>query len=285
MTRLLSTSLILLCFGVCALAQGTGGNESIHLKSGEILEGKLVKVDEDGLKLDLGDGIQLFIRWSYTRGDKHFELRKGVTDYKKLASVMKLADFCHEFAMDEQEAYALAAALKLEPNSKEARDRLAVLPKVEGVERPGDTDPKPVPTPDPDPKPDDPLPPPMRGMFKVWVKMTQEDSTAEKWFKDQLDTMNYKQGTEKDHEMRLEVTVKITITNNPEFMGAELYAVAAAELTWKLFRKDEKTAYAEKKHNVSDVRRDNRDEARKRSRTQVCEEAFPLIHAQMEKLR
>jgi GTP-dependent phosphoenolpyruvate carboxykinase len=68
-------------------------------------------------------------------------------------------------------------------------------------------------------------------------------------------------------------------------MGAELYAVADAELTWKIYRHGETTVVAEKSHKVSDVRRDNRDEARKRSRTQVCEEAFPLIHAAMEKLR
>lgn len=273
-----------------ALAQDDSKQLALYLKSGDVLTGTVKKVDEDGVKLDIGDGIELFIRWDYTRGDKHYELRKGAADFSKIKSVLKLADFCHEFAMDEEEAWVLAAALKLDPRNQAIHDRLKELPKVEGLEIPGETE-QPQPEPEPEPKPqvgDDPekpLPPPTRKGFSVWVKMVTADDTAKTWMEEQFEEMNYRVGTEKEHEIRAELEVTLTLVKNPKFMGAELYAIYDGTLTWKLFKKGERAAFAQKTVKNEGVRRDTRDEARTRCRTELCETAFTEMFSEMEKLR
>lgn len=259
----------------------------LHLKSGDVLPGTVKKVDEDGVKLDIGDGIELFIRWSYTRGDKHYELRKSATDFSRIASVLKLADFCHDFAMDEQEAYVLVAALKLDPRNEEVRQRLRDLPKVEGLEIPGeDANPEvrkdPV---DPEEKPADPLPPPTRGTFKVFVKMKEKDDAAETWMNEHFEDMNYKTGTSSDHEILVELSLELKLVKNPEFMGAELYAIYDGSMTYKLYRKGESAPFDNGSVKNEGVRRDTRDEARNRCRTELCEAAFEKIYASIEKLR
>jgi hypothetical protein len=259
---------------------------ALYLKSGDILTGSVKKVDEDGVKLDIGDGIELFISWDYTRGDKHYDLRKTATDFSKIDSVLKLADFCHTFAMDEEESYVLVAALKLQPENEEVRTRLKELPKVEGLEIPGDDTPiEPKPDVKPEPEPDKPLPPPTRKQVTVFVKMQAKDDTAETWMTDQFTKMNYKLGTEKDHEVKLQLELDLKLIKNPEFMGAELYAIYDGTLTWKVFKNGEKASFADKTVKIENVRRDTRDEARTRIRTELCEEAFTQIHNELEKLR
>lgn len=245
------------------------------------------------MKLDIGDGVELFINWDYTRGDKHYELRKSAADFSKFASVIKLADFCHQFAMDEEEAYVLVAALKLEPKNKEARNRINELPKVEGLEIPGEDGEVTLPKEDPvvpdqpkeDPKKDDLLPPPTRGTFKVWIDMKKPDDTAKTWMVDHFKEMNYSIGDEKDYEMRVQLEVELTLTKNPEFMGAELYAVYDGELSYKLYKKGENSPFAQHTVKKRDIRRDTRDEARTRCRTELCEDSFTEMHQEFEKLR
>lgn len=260
---------------------------SLYLKSGDILPGTLVKVDEDGVKLDIGGGTELFVRWSYTRGDKHFDLRKSATDFTKLESVIKLADFCHDFAMDEQEAHVLTAALILDPAHKALRERLEKLPKIDGLEAPDESTPKPDPDTEPDEpvKPDNPLPPPTRKPFTVFVKLTKADDAAAAWMIKQFEELNYGIGTEKDHEILVELTVTLTLTNNPEFMGAELYAIYDGSIAYKLYRKGETKAFGSGTVKKDQVKGDNRDEARTRTRTQLCEAVFPDMHTDIEKLR
>lgn len=296
MTRISSAIVVLmLAFAAVNAQSSVGDNIKLHLKSGETLDGTVKAVDEDGLKLDIGDGIELFVRWSYTRGDKHFELRKRAADFTKLESVLKLADFCHDFAMDEQEYLVLIQALKLDPGHKEARDRLTALPKVEGAEvpplpgtkpdEPKPDDPKPDdPKPD-DPKPDDPLPPPTRGMFKVFLSFTTEDSAADEWFQEELGNLNYKFGSKADHEIRIEIDITLTLTKNPKFMGAELYAIYDGKMTWKLYKKGDKKPFAEATEKAENVRRDKKEEARTACRTSMMQDALPEMHKQMEKLR
>jgi len=260
----------------------------LHLKSGVSLTGAVKKVDEDGVKLDIGDGVELFISWDYTRGDKHYELRKGATDFSKINSVLKLADFCHTFALDTEESYVLVAALKLQPDNEEVRVRLRELPKVEGLEIPGEEDqPAPIePKPVPDkPEPDKPLPPPTRKQVRVWVKMQTKDDTAETWMTEQFTEMNYELGTEKDHEVKVQLELDLKLIKNPEFMGAELYAIYDGTLTWKLFKNGEKSSFADKTVKIENIRRDTRDEARAAIRTDLCQEAFTQIHNELEKLR
>ncbi|MCB9934084.1 MAG: hypothetical protein H6840_00185 [Planctomycetes bacterium] len=281
----------LLCIALLAvtgvLAQDDTKPFSLYLKSGDVLPGTVKKVDEEGVKLDIGDGIELFIRWDYTRGDKHYELRKGATDFSNIKSVLKLADFCHQFAMDEEESYVLVAALKLEPKNQALRDRLKELPAVEGLEVPGDAETaKPKPEPEPEVKKDpDPLPPPTRKGFSVYIKMVKEDDAAETWMEEQFAEMNYKTGTEKDHEIRAELEVTLTLIKNPEFMGAELYAIYDGALTWKLYKKGERAPFAQNTVKNEGLRRDTRDEARSRCRTELCESAFTEMFNEMEKLR
>lgn len=273
-----------------ALAQDDSKQLALYLKSGDVLTGTVKKVDEDGVKLDIGDGIELFIRWDYTRGDKHYELRKGAADFSKIKSVLKLADFCHQFAMDEEEAWVLVAALKLEPNNQALRDRLKELPKVEGLEIPGEAEtPQPEPQPEPKPEvgkePDKPLPPPTRKGFSVYIQMVTADDTAKTWMEEHFKEMNYTVGSEKDHEIRAELDLKLTLVKNPDFMGAELYAIYDGVLTWKLYKKGERTAFAQKTVKNEGLRRDTRDEARSRCRTELCESAFTEMFNEMEKLR
>ncbi|MBZ0136913.1 MAG: hypothetical protein K8I27_11125 [Planctomycetes bacterium] len=277
----------LLCvalLSVVSFAQDGDDELQLHLKSGDVLPGTVKKVDEDGIKLDIGDGVELFIRWEYTRGDKHYELRKSATDFTKIKSVLKLADFCHDFAMDEQESYVLVAALKLEPKNEEVRQRLKELPEVGGLEIPGETV-KPDPEVKPDPMPEDPLPPPTRTTFTVWVKMTEKDDAAETWMYEHFEEMNYKTGTEKDHEIRIELKLDMKLIKNPEFMGAELYAIYDGTLEYKLFRKGESAPFDDGSVKKENIRRDTRDEARNRCRTELCESAFEKAYASIEKLR
>ena len=283
----------LLCIALLAvtsaLAQDAKVTEplNLYLKSGDILSGTVKKVDEDGVKLDIGDDIELFINWDYTRGDKHYELRKGATDFSKVKSVLKLADFCHQFALDEEESYVLVAALKLEPKNAEVRQRLKDLPKVDGLEIPGeeassdttDTGDEPV-VPE-----DKPLPPPTRAGFKVWIDMKKDDDTAKTWMTEQFTDMNYSIGTKDDYEIRVQLEIELTLTKNPEFMGAELYAVYDGDLSWKLYKKGENAPFEQATQKEKDIRRDTRDEARSRCRTNLCESSFEAIHKKLEKLR
>ena len=75
------------------------------------------------------------------------------------------------------------------------------------------------------------------------------------------------------------------LTKNPEFMGAELYAVYDGELTYKLYKNGENAPFAQHTVKKKDIRRDTRDEARTRTRTELCEDSFTEIHQEFEKLR
>lgn len=282
--------LALIAFGVVSAQESDAETLKLHLKSGETLEGKLVKSDEDGVKLDIGDSVELFIRWSYTRGDRHYELRKKATDFEKLDSVLKLADFCHDFAMDEKEVYILATALRLDPENQEVRSRLAELPKVEGVDIPGvdDDEPEPEvekPEPIPEDEPDDTPPPPVRGTFTVFIDMQTDNDAAEAWLEEQLEEMKYKVGGKRDHEIRLEIEIELKLIANPKFYGEELYAIYDGELTWKLFKKGERDPFAQSGNNAKGVRRDTRAEALTRCRTDLLETAFEELYSEMEKQR
>lgn len=125
----------------------------LHLKSGDSFEGTLIEADEDGVTLE-NDGLKVYFKWSYCRGDKHFDLRKTATDFKAANSVIKLADFCHEFAMDEQELDVLKAALKLKPGNASILTRMEALseamePDIPEIEEPAPEEPK-----EPDPEPE-----------------------------------------------------------------------------------------------------------------------------------
>ncbi|MBX3474186.1 MAG: hypothetical protein KF754_07365 [Planctomycetes bacterium] len=284
---------ILLLLALCAVAQAQdkpADKLTLKLKSGEEFEGALKKATEDGVSIDLGDGLVLFVRWAFVRGDKHLDLRKQATDYTKLASVVKLADFCHENALDQEEAFVLAAGLRLEPANKVLRDRLAKLPRPEGLEIPGEPGKEPQPEPEPKPEPEQPkdpvpLPPPTRTTFKVYIEMVNEDAAALTWLTDEFNKMKYQIGTKADHEMHLKVTLDFTLTANPKFMGAELYAIYDGKLKYELFRKAEKKSFGTGNSESKQVRRDTKVEALNSCRKELLQDAFPAIHRDLEKQR
>ncbi len=277
MTRLVLTLTLLL------LASAAHANESIRLelKTSDVLEGKLKLADDEGVKLDIGDGIELYIRWAFIRGDKHFDLRKSATDFNMIESVLKLADFCHDFAMDEQESHALAHALKLDPGHKEARQRLSALPPVAGLEvpgLPGEAEP-------PRPEPAEELPPPTRSPFVVMLDFVTEDAAALEWFKEELDKLGYKLGGKGNHEIRIRIDLSLKLERNPTFMGAELYAEYSGRLAWQLYRNGESVPFARDSESQDAMRRDNKDEARNACRKSLMQDVFPSMHREMEKLR
>jgi len=296
-----TTSICLLLLLAClpALAQDKPKADaaeklSLKLKSGEEFDGTLKKLTEDGVSLDLGDGVVLFVRWAFVRGDKHLDLRKRAADYTKLASVIKLADFCHENALDNEEAFVVAAGLKLEPANAALRARLDKLPKPEGLEVPDQPGKQPDQPKDPNPdqpkdpvpdQPKDPLPPPSRATFKVYIEMVNEDAAALAWLTDEFEKQKYKIGTKADHEMVLKVDLKFTLTANPKFMGAELYAIYDGSLKYELFRKDEKKNFASREYSSKQVRRDTKAEALTSCRKDILGQAFPDIHRDLEKQR
>jgi hypothetical protein len=301
MTRLLSAlAAILLLAGLVSAQTKPGEAVRLKLKSDEVLEGTVKLVDEEGVKLDIGDGIELYIRWAFTRGDQHFDLRKGVTDFSKIDSILKLADFCHEFAMDEQEARILVEALKLDPMHREARDRVTALPMPADVKippLPGEVE-RPNPAPDTGPRPDTPVekpaekpaeepkePPATRGPWTVIVEFENNDAAAVEWMRAELDKMNYKIGSPRKHEIRIHIDLTLTLVRNPSFMGSTLYAIYDGKLSWQLFKKDEKTAFARDTSKVEGVRRDTKAQAQGDCRTALLEGAWAAMHREMEKLR
>lgn len=286
---------ILLMLALCVAVQAQdkpaeAAKLTLKLKSGEEFEGTLKKSTEEGVSLDLGDGLVLFVRWGFIRGDKHLDLRKQATDYTKLASVIKLADFCHDNALDSEESHVLVSGLKLDPANKSLRDRLAKLPKVEGLEVPEEPGREPQPQPQPEPQPEEPkdptpLPPPVRSTFKVYIEMVNEDAAALTWLTEEFEKMQYKVGTKTDHEMHLKVTLDLTLKANPKFMGAELYAIYDGTLKYELFKKGEKKNFSASSYESKGVRRDTKAEAISSCRKDVLGSAFPDIHRALEKQR
>ncbi|MHC4841640.1 MAG: hypothetical protein ACYTDT_11925 [Planctomycetota bacterium] len=289
----IAISLLALVFLASGTVTAQEETIELQLKTGDSFEGKLVKNDEDGVTLDV-DGTQLFIRWAYTRGDKHFELRKKATNFRSAKSVIKLADFCHEFAMDEEESHMLVAALKLKPGNPALLKRLEALPKVEGLKIPGKEDPVPEdPTPE-DPNPEDPTPEdpevedpppptPTKARYKVFLEC--DDSVAKDWLEDHIKDYQYKLGHKRDYFVRVEVEVKLILIKNPKFMGAELYAIYDAEATYKMYKKGEKKAFADETFKTKDVRRDTRAEAIKAVRTRVLDNCFSDLYDDLERQR
>lgn len=270
------------------------------LKSGEYKEGTLKKVDADGVTLVIENDLVIFFKWNYLRGDKHLKLRKRATDFRKVGSLLKLADFCHEFALDEDESRVLAAALKRQPTNSKIRERIKALPAVENLDlprdpnadpeetEPEDTEPEdtePEDTEPEDTEPEDSLPPPTRGRWRILIEVKNDD-VAQGWFDTEFKDLGYKTGTRKDYEIKLVVETKMTITRNPKFFGKELYAICDGEVTYKLYKKGEKKPFDDGISTVKDVRsNDGRVKAISRCRRETSEKALKAIHAILERMR
>lgn len=293
-TTLASLLLLLLCLPVIAQDQPAPKPEAektkLRLKSGEEFEGTVKKTTEEGVSIDVGDNVVLFVRWAFVRGDKHMDLRKKATDYRKLDSVLRLADFCHDNAMDTEEAFVLATALGLDAGNKDLRERLAKLPQPDGLVVPPDPGAAPVPVPEPkvEPKPEvekPAEPPPTRGKFKVSVEINPGDPAALTLFVEAFEKNDYKVVSIRDYEVLLRAKVTLTLIRNPTFLGAELYADYSGKLEYDLIKKGEKKAFASSSVDIEQLRGDTKAIALKETREKLVRDAFDKVHRELEKQR
>ncbi|MCC6575049.1 MAG: hypothetical protein IT462_14830 [Planctomycetes bacterium] len=250
MARAATILLLIFAWAAVALAQDAPKAEqvSIELKSGEEIPGTLKKVDEDGVTIVGDDKIGLFLRWGLIRGDKHFELRKRAANAGKIDSLLKLADFCHDFAMDKEEGETLKTADALEPGNAEVARRQAILTGKPVPVKPPVTPDKPPVTPDK---------PPVSGTLKVKIAFDKEDAKALEYLTEKLEERGYVVSAG-DYSHVVNVKLTLTVTRNPSFFGGELYALVNGDLSYTL----NSHAGAEIKANsfsVKDVRSEAKD--------------------------
>jgi len=255
----------------------------IELKSGEAVEGVLKDVSDSGVTLVGNDGVPLFLKWAYTRGDKHFELRKRATNYKSLSSIVKLADFCHDFALDRKEAEALTAALQLAPGDEDLRKRLDALPKFSDLktpDRPGPDIVKPEPKPEPQPEPEpEPKPEPASGRKPVLkIECTDPDAVAS--LAKEMENLGYKISSGKDYDVQVRLELNLTLVKNPKWMGAELYAIYDGTCEFQALEKAAKTPFESKSVEVKNVR-SNKDKAEAKRMT--IDELMVKIRGELDK--
>jgi hypothetical protein len=285
-TRFASVLLIMLLAGTSAWAQeDEAGRTRIYLKTGESFSGVVIHTDERGVKLDLGQGLELFIRWNYTRGDRHVLLRRGAVNFQDVVSIVRFADFCHDFALDEHEAEALKLALRIDPDNGDLRARLE---RVELLLRraPEPEPPAPAPVPpvverpaprEPDPAPSEARTPPAPETRAIFY-FSKGDAATEAVLKQNMKDFGYQEGTRRRHDYRVEIEAKVTMIRNPTWFGAELYAVFEGEIHVKIFRQGETEHFGERFYRVPETRADNRAEASRIVRRDLCRQASQSLH-------
>jgi hypothetical protein len=273
----------LLAFVTQARAEEDVEQVKIELKSGESVPGALKDVSDAGVTLLGGDGSQLFIKWSYTRGDKHFDLRKRACNYKSLSSIVSLADFCHEFALDRKEAEALVEALKLAPTDEKLKTRLAELPKFDDLKPPTPEVKPPDPEKQPDPPPKEPDPTPGTTVELV-LKLESNEADLVAPLTKALEKLGYKFSSGNDHDILVRLNVDLTLVKNPKWMGAELYAIYDGTVKYQLFGKAEKAAFDERSVEAKNVR-SNKDkaEAKKMVLDELADKLKDPIHNALRK--
>jgi hypothetical protein len=281
--KTLAASLLLLV-GLCALAQAQDDIErvKIEFKSGEVKEAVLKDVTEQGVTLIGDDGSTLFIKWSYTRGDKLFDLRKRACNYKSLSSIVALADFCHDFALDRKEAETLVEALKIAPTDEKLKARLAALPKFDDIKPPVEKPPEPKPVPKPEPKPE-PEPGPAPGGVKV-LKIECNEADLVPVLARALEKYGYKQAEGAEFDVTVKVTAELTLVKNPKWMGAELYAIYDGTAKYQLMAKGEKSSFDDRTVEAKNVR-SNKDkvEGKKMCIDELVDKLKDPIHNALRK--
>jgi len=262
---LTASLLLLLAFSACPLtADDEVEKVTLELKSGETVSGALKDVTDAGVTLVGGDGVPLFLRWAFTRGDKHLELRKRACNYKSLSSVVSLADFCHDFALDRKEAECLIVALQIAPTDESLRTRLAALPKFKDLtapETPGPEIKPPEKTPDTPPektpdKPPEKTPEPKNPDKPLVVKLECAETDAYATLSKELEKLGYKIASSKEKEFDVTVNIGLTfvLVKNPKWMGAELYAIYDGTCQYKISDKGAREPFEDKTVEAKNVR-------------------------------
>jgi hypothetical protein len=260
MKTLAAAILLLLAFTLQAQAQEEVEQLTVELKSGETVKGAFKDVSDSGVTLVGGDGVPLFVKWSYTRGDKHFDLRKRACNFKSLASIVSLADFCHEFALDRKEAETLVAALVLAPTDESLKSRLGALPKYDDLKTPDvgpEIKPPEVPEKKPDVPPKEPDPTPES---RALLKIESNEADLIEPLKKELEKLGYKISDGKDFDVLVKLEVTLTLVKNPKWMGAELYAIYDGQAKYQLIAKPDKSSFDDKTLEAKNVR-SNKDKA------------------------
>lgn len=272
-----------------------GDKIKLVLKTDDAFEGELLKVDADGVKIDIGDDTELFIRWSFTRGADHLALRKRCVDWKSVESLTKLADFCHEFALDEEEARVLYRALKIDPDDAKLMARFEALPKPDDLgednptpETEPEVEPETEPGTEPDtepetePAPADP-PPSVSASASLFVDITTDDDASKTWLDEEFEKAGFKVGKKSKHDIRVEVEITFTLTANPDFFGSELYAMYDGKVIVKLYEKGNKKAFHSYEYEEKELKRDTRALAKKDMRSALLTEALRDTHRELTK--
>lgn len=261
MKTLAAALVLLLAMTLPTQAQDEVEQLSIELKSGETVKGAFKDVSDAGVTLVGGDGVPLFVKWAYTRGDKHFELRKRACNFKSLSSIISLADFCHDFALDRKEAETLVAALQLAPTDEAVKTRLAALPKYDDLKAPeAGPEIKPPVKPEEKPREEKPLPPEPTTDEKAILKIDSNEADLVAPLTAELEKLGYKVTTGSDHDVLVKLNVELTLVKNPKWMGAELYAIYDGSTKYQLFGKADKASFDDKTVEAKNVR-SNKDKA------------------------
>ena len=261
MKTLAAALMLLLAMTLPAQAQEEVEQVSIELKSGETVTGAFKDVSDAGITLVGGDGVPLFVKWAYTRGDKHFELRKRACNFKSLSSIISLADFCHDFALDRKEAETLVAALTLAPTDETLKTRLAALPKYDDLKTPeaGPEITPPVKPPEEKPPEEKPVPEAPTDV-KALLKIDSNEADLVAPLTAEFEKLGYKVSTGNDYDVLVKLTVELTLVKNPKWMGAELYAIYDGSTKYQLFAKADKASFDDKTVEAKNVR-SNKDKA------------------------
>jgi hypothetical protein len=253
----------LLAFATQIRADDEPEKVKIEFKSGESTpDGCVLKdVTEAGVTLVGNDGVPMFIKWSYTRGDKHFDLRKRACNFKSLSSIISLADFCHDFALDRKEVETLIEGLKLAPTDATLKSRLAALPKYDDLKAPDPEvkppDEKPIVPDKPDDPPKQPDPTPEVSQL-LKIESNEADIVAP--LTKELEKLGYKIAAGKDYDVLIKLEVDLKLIKNPKWMGAELYAIYDGTAKYQLFTKADKASFDDKTVESKNVR-SNKDKA------------------------
>jgi hypothetical protein len=262
MTRFALPLLIacLACAGVLASER-----TSLHLKNGDVLEVYVLEVNEEAVKVRM-NGLEIAVRWTFLRGDRHLDLRRQALDEDDVGSLMRFADFCREFVLVDEERETLTRVLTLAPGHVQAQERMRAMPTP-------DTEPEDEP--EPEPTPAEPAPEPEDRRLRV--RVDSADGTAVQWLKRELERLDFRVVDDDEYAVRIVLEIDLKLVDNPRFMGADVYAVYDGELRYRFFKPGASEHYVRYAEEAKGIRRDSRPEAESQTRISLLGDALPTI--------
>jgi hypothetical protein len=266
LTRVM-TRAVLPLLALCLACGGVWASErtSLHLKNGDVLEVQVLEVEDEALKVRM-DGLEVSIRWTFLRGDRHLDLRRQALDNESVDSLMRFADFCREFALLDEERETLTRVLTLAPGNVQAQERMRAMPVPQESE-PDEPEPEPAPA-EPAPEPED---------KRLRVRVDSADGTAVQWLKRELERLGFRAVDDDDYAVRIVLEVALKLVDNPRFMGADVYAIYDGNLRYRFFKPGATEHYVRYAEEAKGIRRDSRQEAETQTRFALLGDALPTI--------